>query len=151
VDQSGAFSFEYNNERFEGVNPEMKALLMYRTKTIDSLKQYWGRYCTICKEIKPIRTHHCSVCNRCCFKMDHHCPWVNNCLGLENQRYFLLFIFYLMLGSVWYGLTIVSIWHNHIYFEYRAELRFLLILNAALFCALFLFNIFSWWLACTGF
>jgi len=37
-DQSGAFSFEYNNERFEGVNPEMKSLMMYRTKTMDSLR-----------------------------------------------------------------------------------------------------------------
>jgi len=52
---------------------------------------------------------------KCVFMMDHHCPWVNNCVGMENYRYFLLFIFYLMIGSIWYGLTIVSIWDHHIY------------------------------------
>lgn len=97
-----------------------------------------------------MRTHHCSVCNACVFKMDHHCPWVNNCLGLENQRYFLLYIFYLMLGSAWYMLTIMSIWNTHVYNEHRKDLSFLYILNAALLCALVMFNTFCWYLACTG-
>jgi len=149
-DQSGAFSFEGGNERFEGVSPEVKALLMYRSKTTENLKQFWQRYCTKCNDIKPIRTHHCSVCNQCVFKMDHHCPWVNNCLGLENQRYFLLFTVYLFLGSAWYLLTIMSIWNHHVYIEYRKELSFLFILNCALLTALVLFNTFIWWLACVG-
>jgi hypothetical protein len=62
-DQSGAISFEYNSEKFVGVSPEIKALLMYRSKTMENLRQFWDRYCDICKEIKPQRTHHCSVCN----------------------------------------------------------------------------------------
>lgn len=37
-DQSGAISFEYNSERFVGVNPEIKALLMYRSKTVENLR-----------------------------------------------------------------------------------------------------------------
>lgn len=128
----------------------MKALMMYRSKTVENLKQFWGRYCKKCNEVKPMRTHHCSVCNRCVFQMDHHCPWVNNCLGLENKRYFLLFIFYMFLGSTWYMLSIMAIWHTHVYQEHRKDLRFLYILNSALLTALGLFNVFSWYLAVNG-
>jgi len=104
-----------NSDRFEGLSSDIKRTLRYRTKSIDHLRPIWSRNCIKCNEIKPGRTHHCEVCNRCVFMMDHHCPWVNNCLGIENYRYFLLFIFYLLIGSAWFALTIVSIWHHHEY------------------------------------
>lgn len=33
--------------------------------------------------------------------MDHHCPWINNCVGEANQKYFILFLFYTGLASLY--------------------------------------------------
>lgn len=139
------------DDRFEGMSADVKKLLKYRNKTITQLEQSWHKKCQDCDYIKPIRTHHCSVCNRCVFIMDHHCPWVNNCLGLENHRYFLLFIFYLMLGSLYMLATIVSIWNHHTYKQNNSLMSFLCILDTALFVVMLGFNGWNWYLAMTGF
>ncbi|KAG5479865.1 hypothetical protein LSCM4_05873 [Leishmania orientalis] len=58
------------------------------------------RYCHHCRRLKAPREHHCAICNECVTKMDHHCPWINNCVDAENQRYFLLFVWWLWLGAL---------------------------------------------------
>ncbi|CAF4331037.1 unnamed protein product [Rotaria socialis] len=34
-------------------------------------------------------------------RLDHHCPWINNCVGEFNQKYFMLFLFYVGVMSVY--------------------------------------------------
>lgn len=133
------------------MSTDVKRLLKYRNKTISSLEANWYKKCNQCNYIKPVRTHHCSVCNRCVFQMDHHCPWVNNCLGLENHRYFLLFIFYLMIGAVYNLVTLVSIWNAYIYKKNSSMMSFICILDSALGVVMIGFNGWNWYLAMTGY
>jgi palmitoyltransferase len=57
-------------------------------------------FCQKCKVVKPPRAHHCSTCGKCILRMDHHCPWFANCIGLHNYRFFILFLVYTFLYTL---------------------------------------------------
>ena len=93
-----------------------------RFASMDASNSKLGSYdyvCRKCQALKPLRAHHCKICQKCILKMDHHCPyvhqyfqslmygdrWVNNCIGARNQKYFLLFLFYVFLGEIYASLT----------------------------------------------
>ena len=57
---------------------------------------------------RPPRAHHCRICNRCIRRMDHHCPWINNCVGELNQKYFVQFLFYVGILSI-YSISLIII------------------------------------------
>lgn len=57
--------------------------------------------CNRCDTYRPARSHHCRICKRCVRKLDHHCPWINNCVGEFNQKYFILFLFYIGVTSIY--------------------------------------------------
>ncbi|XP_025899029.1 palmitoyltransferase ZDHHC3-like [Nothoprocta perdicaria] len=66
--------------------------------------------CNRCETYRPPRAHHCRVCHRCVRRMDHHCPWINNCVGELNQKYFIQFLFYTGLASVYAAGLVLAAW-----------------------------------------
>ncbi|EKX39730.1 hypothetical protein GUITHDRAFT_48650, partial [Guillardia theta CCMP2712] len=44
--------------------------------------------------------HHCRRCGYCVEGMDHHCFYINNCVGDRNHRYFILFLFWVSLSTL---------------------------------------------------
>jgi palmitoyltransferase len=58
------------------------------------------RLCKKCDAWKPARAHHCRTCGKCVFRLDHFCVFLNNAVGYKNQKYFILFLFYSFLASL---------------------------------------------------
>jgi hypothetical protein len=98
--------------------------LLYETETEETsllelsdtekkfLMSVFRNKCRKCETFKPPKSHHCRTCNACIARMDHHCPWVNNWIGVNNTKTFLLFWFYISIGS-FYAIAITLINNLH--------------------------------------
>lgn len=64
------------------------------------LKPCW-RYCPLCEANSPPRAFHCDRCHTCILKRDHHCTFAGCCVGLKNFRHYMLFLFYMSVGSLY--------------------------------------------------
>lgn len=68
-------------------------------------------FCSVCECDRPPRAWHCSICDICILKRDHHCTFLACCVGYYNQRYFILFTFYIfvsMLYAFYFNVQFVS-------------------------------------------
>lgn len=70
------------------------------------LKTKEFKNCAVCHEAVPARTHHCYLCEACVLKRDHHCFFMTVCIGYFNHRYFVMFCFYMMVGT-FYGMFLI--------------------------------------------
>lgn len=71
-------------------------------------------------------------------------------MGLENHRYFLLFIFYLALGSGYMFITMASMNQHYSFLQHRRLMDFLQILDLVLFFTMLAFSAYNWFLALYG-
>lgn len=58
------------------------------------------KWCPVCANWKPDRTHHCGDAGRCILKMDHFCPWVGGPIGENNFKFFTQFNVYAALYCI---------------------------------------------------
>jgi len=56
--------------------------------------------CPDCEIVRTPRSRHCGTCNQCVERFDHHCPWINNCIGINNHKYFMIFVSVLILNII---------------------------------------------------
>ncbi|XP_055996793.1 uncharacterized protein LOC125648346 isoform X2 [Ostrea edulis] len=92
---------------------------------------YWQwAPCLSCQWWRPPRCHHCKLCGKCILKRDHHCFFARNCIGLKNLRYFIVFLFYACIVTVftiYHGITYIATfyWSDMSYLDLVPLLSFL--------------------------
>jgi DHHC palmitoyltransferase len=63
------------------------------------------KYCQICQIYCPTRTSHCRETDRCVVKFDHYCPMLSSAIGVGNYKYFINFVFWTLLLTIYLQVT----------------------------------------------
>jgi palmitoyltransferase ZDHHC2/15/20 len=84
-------------------------VMQHRSQSAAETPKLRANFCRKCNAWKPARSHHCSVMGRCILKLDHYCLWIVNCVGLLNQKFFLIFLFYSTLACTEAAITLIPV------------------------------------------
>mmetsp|Transcript_18337 Transcript_18337/g.42257 ORF Transcript_18337/g.42257 Transcript_18337/m.42257 type:complete len:648 (+) Transcript_18337:105-2048(+) len=57
---------------------------------------------------RPYRSKYCRVSRKCVLLFDHFCPFVNNTVGLNNYKYFYMFLMSIFLGIGSFCVTLMT-------------------------------------------
>ena len=136
------------------ISSDMKKLMQFAHPEFNSIQKYISKKCEKCKFLKnrdaksedfpgkPLRFHHWSIWGNWVMNMDHHCPWFNNWIGIQNLRYFLLFLFHLWISCIYMLYNIYS-WNGYpLYYRYGRLINLAIGLHVGL---LFCIGFFWWW------
>ncbi|NXN42323.1 ZDH13 Palmitoyltransferase, partial [Rhinoptilus africanus] len=78
-------------------------------------------FCTSCLVRKPLRSLHCPACDSCVARYDQHSLWIGKCIGIGNHRYYLLFLSFLTMTSVWLLYGTLLYWSNRCTTSYHQD------------------------------
>ena len=92
---------------------------------------YTIKSCHTCLIIRPLGSSHCGKCNSCIEKIDHHCPWLGNCIGINNYKYFYLFLIFMI---IYMSFSEFNIIYNIIYNFPKSKAKKALLIIFLIFC-----------------
>ncbi|XP_021258371.1 palmitoyltransferase ZDHHC13 isoform X2 [Numida meleagris] len=78
-------------------------------------------FCTSCLVRKPLRSVHCLLCDSCVARYDQHSLWIAQCIGIGNHHYYLLFLCFLTMTSVWLLYRTLLYWSKHCMTSYHTD------------------------------
>ncbi|XP_050539971.1 probable palmitoyltransferase ZDHHC24 [Daktulosphaira vitifoliae] len=125
------------------------SVIEHRTRKLEKIKTD-SIYCNICQCTMPPRSWHCDECNVCILTRDHHCSFSTTCIGHYNRRYFVWFLAYLTVGSI-YEIVLIGyyIYKNipiqifDLIFLAPGNVIFFKITKSQVFVSLFMLNLIS--------